>query len=185
MKKNDTKRYTLVGWPDCQQLMESVDHDELMEGLVNTDDIPDDEDIDELDSAYLVPDGTCGFSSPEGDGYVRVPWPEAQQWAGKKDVLIVYDSTDVYVPERIYYRKTALLVSFRPQTRIVVDIPEGMTAERWLQDGANADTVARLARERMLEDAPNYLYGKNMSVEEDEECPYGTIPGEEEECEER
>lgn len=72
--------------------------------------------------------------------------------------------------------KVALLVDFNPRTRVVVDIPEGVSVEKWIEDNDNFDSVAKQAREQMLEhNAEDYLCGENMYWEEDLECPFGTL----------
>jgi len=72
--------------------------------------------------------------------------------------------------------KVALLVDFEPRTRVVVDIPEGVSVEKWLEDDNNFGAVAKKAREQMLEgNIENYLCGDNMYWEEDTECPFGSL----------
>ena len=71
--------------------------------------------------------------------------------------------------------KVALLVDFEPRTRVVVDIPEGMSLEEWMENQSNFDSVAQKARANMLEEIENYLLGENMYWQEDEECPFGTF----------
>lgn len=72
--------------------------------------------------------------------------------------------------------KTALLVEFTPRTRIVVDIPDGQTLEDYLNDSNNFDNVVKAARANMTKDIENYLFGDNIgNIEEDTECPYGSI----------
>lgn len=72
--------------------------------------------------------------------------------------------------------KVALLVDFNPRTRVVVDIPENVSVEKWLEDNDNFDLVAKTAREQMLENrVEDYLSGENMYWEEDMECPYGSL----------
>lgn len=71
--------------------------------------------------------------------------------------------------------KIALLVDFEPRTRVVVDIPEGVSLDEWMENQENFDSVAKLARENMLKDINNYLMGENMYWDEDNECPFGTF----------
>lgn len=69
--------------------------------------------------------------------------------------------------------KKAFLVGFGPLTRIVVDVPEGYNPA---EDGDVTDGIIRAAREKMLSDAANYLCGDNCDcLEEDTECPFGTL----------
>ena len=76
--------------------------------------------------------------------------------------------------------KVALLVEFTPCTRVVVDIPEGVSVEEWLSNDENFGELSTKARNQMLENGiEDYLYGDNMSWEEDTECPYGTLKEEE------
>lgn len=72
--------------------------------------------------------------------------------------------------------KVAVLVEFCPRTRVVVAVPEGMTLEEYLKDDEVYDRLAFKARMRMKEELHNYLSGENMSWEEDKECPFGTLP---------
>ena len=72
--------------------------------------------------------------------------------------------------------KVALLVDFEPRTRVVVDIPNGVSVEEWLEKQENFDAVAQKARDNMLEDINNYLMGENMYWQEDKECPFGSLP---------
>ena len=69
--------------------------------------------------------------------------------------------------------KKAFLVGFAPQTRIVVDVPEGYNPA---EDGDVTDRIIREARAKMLSDAANYLCGDNCDrLEEDTECPFGAF----------
>ena len=72
--------------------------------------------------------------------------------------------------------KVALLVDFEPRTRVVVDIPDGVSVEEWLEKQENFDAVAQKARDNMLEEINNYLMGENMYWQEDTECPFGSLP---------
>jgi len=67
--------------------------------------------------------------------------------------------------------KKAILVTYQPTTRLVVDVPEGMTLEQYLENIYNWSAISRIARHKMQEDLDNYLFGNNMSVEEDTEVP--------------
>lgn len=71
--------------------------------------------------------------------------------------------------------KTALLVEFIPRTRVIVDIPEGMSINEYLEKDENVNLVVRKARANMAIDLPNYLGEENSFVEEDLECPYGSL----------
>lgn len=71
--------------------------------------------------------------------------------------------------------KVALLVDFEPRTRVVVDIPKGMSVEKYLEDGNNFDNLVKQAREKMVSDISNYLCGDNCYWQEDSECPFGTF----------
>lgn len=73
--------------------------------------------------------------------------------------------------------KVALLVDFEPRTRVIVDIPENVPTDKWLEDNDNFDSVVKKSREQMLEgNIEDYLCGDNMYWEEDIECPYGSLP---------
>lgn len=65
--------------------------------------------------------------------------------------------------------KKAILVSFTATTRIVVDIPEGMTVEEYV--GKNSDAVRRIASSRMKRHVNSYLCTDNMEAAEDTEVP--------------
>lgn len=73
--------------------------------------------------------------------------------------------------------KVALLVSFEPRTRVVVDIPEKMSLDKWIEDNDNFDSVVQKARSNMLLEnrVEDYLCGENMYWEEDTECPFGSL----------
>ena len=72
--------------------------------------------------------------------------------------------------------KVALLVDFNPRTRVVVEIPENMSVEKWLENNDNFDSVVKKAREQMLEhNAEDYLCGENMYWEDDLVCPFGAL----------
>ena len=71
--------------------------------------------------------------------------------------------------------KTALLVEFAPRTRVIVNVPDGMSVRQYLENGENFDNLVKQAREQMLWDIENYLDGDNVTWEEDTECPFGTF----------
>lgn len=76
--------------------------------------------------------------------------------------------------------KVALLVEFAPRTRVVVDIPDGVSVDTFMENDENFSKVTKAAREQMLENGvQDYLSGENMWWEEDNECPFGTFNGEE------
>ena len=66
-------------------------------------------------------------------------------------------------------KKIALLVTFVPMTRLVLEVPDGMDEQDFIDN--NTDLIARAAREKMLKDAGDYLYGDNMEIRHDEEMP--------------
>lgn len=68
-------------------------------------------------------------------------------------------------------QKKAILVTFQATTRLVIDIPKGITLEQYLENIYNWSAISRTARHKMQEDLGNYLFGDNMSVEEDTEVP--------------
>jgi len=75
--------------------------------------------------------------------------------------------------------KRAVLVTFEPRTRVVVDIPKGMSITEWLNDdNENWAILAKKARENMLANIEDYLSAENLIWKEDKECPYGTLDGE-------
>ena len=71
--------------------------------------------------------------------------------------------------------KIALLVDFEPRTRVVIDVPKGMSVEKYLQDDNNYEALVKKAREQMLPEIENYLNGENLVWQEDDECPFGTF----------
>lgn len=71
--------------------------------------------------------------------------------------------------------KVALLVDFYTCTRIVLDIPKGMTAEEYLENSDNYDSLVKKAREKMAQNLPDYLSGDNMEWDYDEACPAGSF----------
>ena len=73
--------------------------------------------------------------------------------------------------------KKAYLVSFCPQTRIIVDVPEGFDPNNVNftnpEDRKNFDAIIAAAREKMAANLADYLHGDNIdTLEEDFECPY-------------
>ena len=72
--------------------------------------------------------------------------------------------------------KVALLVDFGPRTRVVIDVPDGTTALKYLETNDGWDKVAKMAREQMMKSPEDYLSGENMWWEFDEECPFGSLP---------
>ncbi len=91
-------RYGLATWPESQDLM-----DEPGCILVN----PPEDTEDTLDQAYLVPEEITGPLDANG-AYLRIPWPESQDWDeapdgwDAEDVLHDYDTMDAYVLESLY-----------------------------------------------------------------------------------
>lgn len=72
------------------------------------------------------------------------------------------------------------MVEFCPRTRMVVDVPEGKSLEEYLKEDEVYDRLVLKARMKMKEELHNYLSGDNMSWEEDEECPFGSLRSDEE-----
>lgn len=71
--------------------------------------------------------------------------------------------------------KTAFLVSFCPMTRVVIEAadPDNLTDDE-------LDLLVAKAREQILEYADEKLNGDNIDeLCKDDECPYGTLDGEE------
>lgn len=67
--------------------------------------------------------------------------------------------------------KKAFLVGFCPQTRVVVDVPDDFDPEH--MDSQEMENIIKTAREQIMADPANYLYGENCDrLEEDLECPY-------------
>lgn len=94
----------------------------------------------------------------------------------EEDVLRISPSRDVRLDHDT--RKVAVLVTFSPRTRVIVDIPKGQSLDDWLESDRNLSLVAELARSNMLQEPEGYLCADNMSeVDPDEECPFGTISG--------
>lgn len=70
--------------------------------------------------------------------------------------------------------KTAFLVSFCPMTRVVIECedPDNLTAQE-------QNELVATARDQILKYAGEKLNGENIDeVRPDDECPYGTLPGE-------
>ena len=69
--------------------------------------------------------------------------------------------------------KKALLITFEPTTRIVVDVPKEkmgtMELEKYIKD--NLESIVETARERMLKNINDYLCWENLVWQEDYECP--------------
>ena len=76
--------------------------------------------------------------------------------------------------------KTAMIVDFWPRTRVVVDVPEGVSTRDWLEKPENYDALIKKARKKMASDLPNYLCGDNMDWDFDFECPFGSLPSDKE-----
>lgn len=68
---------------------------------------------------------------------------------------------------RMSTKKVALLVDFMPRTRVVVEIPEDMSIEDYLEDDNNYDMLAKRARDKMSAYLSDYLNGDNMTYKED------------------
>ena len=75
--------------------------------------------------------------------------------------------------------KKAYLATFTTTTRVVVDIPEDFNPNNCnlvIKEHEEAyDSIIREARENILENPENYIYGDNAEIDEDIECPYGTF----------
>lgn len=66
--------------------------------------------------------------------------------------------------------KKAFIVGFCPQTRVIVDVPEDFDGN---YDSPTAAEIIKAAREKILSDPKNYLYGETCDrMDEDLECPY-------------
>lgn len=69
--------------------------------------------------------------------------------------------------------KTAILVTFTPMTRVVMDIPDGKSAGEYIESDEGFDAIVRKAMEQMVGSPADYLCGDNVEeVKPDEECPY-------------
>ena len=77
--------------------------------------------------------------------------------------------------------KKAYLVTFVTTTRVTVDVPEDFDVHNCnlvVEEYEKAwDSIVKEARENILENPECYLYGDNVEIEEDEECPYGEFEG--------
>lgn len=68
-------------------------------------------------------------------------------------------------------KKVALLVSFVPMTRLVIEIPADKSLDEWLEDPYHLSKVSRTARAKMLRCPGDYLYADNIEIQEDWEMP--------------
>lgn len=75
----------------------------------------------------------------------------------------------------------AYLVIFTTVTRVVVDVPEDFDPNNCnlaiKEQECAYNTIIDNARENIMEEPTNYLYGENAEIMEDTECPYGTFEG--------
>lgn len=72
-------------------------------------------------------------------------------------------------------RKVAVLVTFVPRTRIVLEIPEGLNVEDYMERCPDAvDIITDAARRKMLSAPDGYLCVDNMEAEDDTEIPYNS-----------
>ena len=71
-------------------------------------------------------------------------------------------------PQKI---KKAILAEFAPMTRLVVEIPEGVPLDQWLQKEENLRKVSRMARAKIAADIGDYLCIDNLDVKEDIDFP--------------
>lgn len=72
-------------------------------------------------------------------------------------------------------KKIAILATFSVRTRVVVDMPDDVEKEDFLDSQHCADAVSRKGRENILSEPENYLMSENLELEEDIECPFGTF----------
>ena len=72
-------------------------------------------------------------------------------------------------------KKIAILATFSVRTRVIVDIPDDVEIEDFLNSQHCADAVAYKGRENILSEPENYLMSENLELEEDIECPFGTF----------
>ena len=81
--------------------------------------------------------------------------------------------------------KKAFLVRFDLQTRVIADVPEGFSPNDCnliIPEHEEAfSSIVEKAVNNIMDIPYNYLYNENAEVEEDTECPYGTLEEEEEE----
>lgn len=69
--------------------------------------------------------------------------------------------------------KKAFIVGFCPRTRVIVDVPEDFDGSFYTP---TASEIIKAAREKIMSDPENYLYGDNCDdMAEDLECPYETF----------
>ena len=69
--------------------------------------------------------------------------------------------------------KKAFLVSFCPQTRVVVDVPDDYDGNFYTP---TASEIIKAAREKIMSAPEDYLFGDNCDdITEDLECPFGTL----------
>jgi hypothetical protein len=77
--------------------------------------------------------------------------------------------------------KKAYLVTFTTTTRVIVNVPEDFDVHDCnliIKEHEEAyDSIIKEARENILENPENYIYGDNAEIEDDTECPYGTFEG--------
>ncbi|MBP5457837.1 MAG: hypothetical protein J6Y37_15205 [Paludibacteraceae bacterium] len=75
--------------------------------------------------------------------------------------------------------KKAYLVTFTTTARVVVDVPRDFDVDDCSllvkEEAETYDTIIEKARENILENPENYIYGDNAVVGEDKGCPYGTF----------
>ena len=102
----------------------------------------------------------------------------ARKWSlamGFSETFLLTGQGELMAPGRQYGKpvKRAVLVSFVPTTRLVIEIPEGMSLEEWMLSPQNSRKMSRLARRRMARDIGDYLCIDNMKAREDTEMPAG------------
>ena len=77
--------------------------------------------------------------------------------------------------------KKAYLATFVTTTRVTVDVPESFDVHKCnlvVEEHEKArNSIVKEARENILENPECYLYGDNVEIEEDKECPYGEFEG--------
>ena len=64
----------------------------------------------------------------------------------------------------------AFLATFVVTTRVEVDVPEDFNV--WDSDSKAFEDIVSEARDNILDEPMNYLYGENVEIREDIECPY-------------
>lgn len=62
-------------------------------------------------------------------------------------------------------KKTAFIAEFNVRTRIILDSDNLESEEVY-------NKAVKMARENIMQDSENYLFGDNCIFEEDTECPY-------------